>query len=124
MFIAYASAPGRTASDIGDKSGPYAAALAAELGHPGLDHLNLFQNVKEAVLTATGGLSSRGRAMAWGDVYILRDNHRRQVCKSSWAMPLANGRALTRPALRSLKLSCRGMCRARRLTMPARGSHR
>jgi uncharacterized caspase-like protein len=55
MFIAYASAPGRTASDMGDKSGPYAAALAAELGHPGLDHLNLFQNVKEAVLTATGG---------------------------------------------------------------------
>jgi uncharacterized caspase-like protein len=43
MFIAYASAPGRTASDKGDKSGPYAAALAAELGHPGLDHLNLFQ---------------------------------------------------------------------------------
>jgi hypothetical protein len=55
MFIAYASAPGRTASDMGDKSGPYAAALAAELAHPGLDHLNLFQNVKEAVLTSTGG---------------------------------------------------------------------
>jgi hypothetical protein len=55
MFIAYASAPGRTASDMGDKSGPYAAALAAELAHPGLDHLNLFQNVKETVLTATGG---------------------------------------------------------------------
>src|SRR5262245_50521394 len=55
MFIAYASAPGHTASDQGDKSGPYAAALAAELGRPGLDHLNLFQNVKEAVLTATGG---------------------------------------------------------------------
>jgi uncharacterized caspase-like protein len=30
MFIAYASAPGRTASDRGDKSGPYAAALAAD----------------------------------------------------------------------------------------------
>jgi uncharacterized caspase-like protein len=42
MFIAYASAPGHTASDIGEKSGPYAAALAAELAHPGLDHLNLF----------------------------------------------------------------------------------
>jgi formylglycine-generating enzyme required for sulfatase activity len=55
MFIAYASAPGRTASDMGDKSGPYAAALAAELGHPGLDHLNFFQNVKEAVLASTGG---------------------------------------------------------------------
>src|SRR5262245_12372785 len=56
MFIAYASAPGRTASDRGDKSGPYAEALAAELGKPGLDHLNLFQNVKEAVLASTGGM--------------------------------------------------------------------
>jgi formylglycine-generating enzyme required for sulfatase activity len=55
MFIAYASAPGHTASDIGDYAGPYAAALATELGRPGLDHLNLFQNVKEAVLTSTGG---------------------------------------------------------------------
>ena len=55
MFIAYASAPGRTASDKGEKSGPYAAALSAELAKPGLDHLNLFQNVKEAVLAATGG---------------------------------------------------------------------
>jgi len=54
MFIAYASAPGRTASDRGAKSGPYAAALAAELGKSGLDHLNLFQNVKEAVLASTG----------------------------------------------------------------------
>ena len=42
MFIAYAAAPGRTASDRGDGSGPYASALAAELGTPGLDHLQLF----------------------------------------------------------------------------------
>src|SRR5262249_40131935 len=55
MFIAYASAPGHTASDRGEGSGPYAAALAAELGTPGLDHLNLFQNVKERVLASTGG---------------------------------------------------------------------
>src|SRR5262245_18421950 len=55
MFIAYASAPGRTASDRGERSGPYAAALAAELGKAGLDHLNMFQNVKEAVLATTGG---------------------------------------------------------------------
>jgi uncharacterized caspase-like protein len=40
MFIAYASAPGRTASDRGDKSGPYAGTLAAELGKPGVDHLS------------------------------------------------------------------------------------
>src|SRR5262249_7101960 len=55
MFIAYASAPGRTASDRGDRSGPYADALAAELGKPGVDHLGLFQNVKEAVYAASGG---------------------------------------------------------------------
>jgi uncharacterized caspase-like protein len=56
FFIAYASAPGRTASDKGEASGPYAAALAKELGRQGLDHLNLFQNVKEAVITTTGGV--------------------------------------------------------------------
>jgi uncharacterized caspase-like protein len=55
MFIAYASAPGRTALDRGEQTGPYAEALAAELGRPGLDHLNLFQNVNEAVLAVTGG---------------------------------------------------------------------
>ena len=55
MFIAYASAPGRTASDRGETSGPYAAALAAELAKPGVDHLSLFQNVKEAVYAASGG---------------------------------------------------------------------
>jgi uncharacterized caspase-like protein len=64
MFIAYASAPGRTASDRGDKSEPYAAALATELGTPGLDHLNLFQNVKETVLASTGGAKQPGRATA------------------------------------------------------------
>ena len=55
FFVAYASAPGRTASDRGDKSGPYAAALATELTRQGLDHLNLFQNVKESVIASTGG---------------------------------------------------------------------
>jgi Caspase domain len=56
IFIAYSTSPGRTASDRGDKSGPYAAALAAELLRPGLDHLNLFQNVKETVLASTAGV--------------------------------------------------------------------
>ena len=56
LFIAFASAPGETASDQGENSGPYAAALATELMKPGLDHLNLFQNVKESVLASTGGV--------------------------------------------------------------------
>src|SRR5262249_8105659 len=54
-FIAYSAAPGSSASDRGERSGPYAAALAAEIrDKPGLDHLNLFQNVKESVLTSSG----------------------------------------------------------------------
>lgn len=54
-FVAYASAPGHTASDQGQRGGPYAAALAKELGRQGLDHLSLFQNVKETVIASTGG---------------------------------------------------------------------
>jgi len=55
IFVAYASAPGRTASDRGATSGPYAAALVKELGRQGFDHLNFFQNVKETVIASTGG---------------------------------------------------------------------
>ena len=56
MSIVYATSHGSVASDRGESSGPYAAALAAQLQKPGLDHLNFFQNVKEAVIDATGGL--------------------------------------------------------------------
>jgi formylglycine-generating enzyme required for sulfatase activity/uncharacterized caspase-like protein len=72
MFIAYASAPGHTASDKGEGSGLYAAALAIELGHRGLDHLNLFQNVKEAVLAATGGVQQPWESNGLGRrVYLI-----------------------------------------------------
>lgn len=50
MLIAFSTAPGNTASDEGNGSGPYASALAAELVKQGVDHLGLFQNVKEAVI--------------------------------------------------------------------------
>jgi hypothetical protein len=53
MFIAFATAPGRTASDGGADGGPYAAALAAELQKTSVDHLSFFQNVKESVIAAT-----------------------------------------------------------------------
>jgi len=65
-FIAYASAPGRTASDRWEKSDPYAKALAAELGKPGLDQLNLFQNVKEAALASTDGAQRRWESNGLG----------------------------------------------------------
>ncbi len=50
MLIAFSTDPGQTATDTGVGSGPYAAALAAELVKPGLDHVSLFQNVKERVV--------------------------------------------------------------------------
>ncbi|MFZ1108815.1 MAG: caspase family protein [Rhodomicrobium sp.] len=56
IYVAYTTAPGQPALDDGETSGPYAAALAAEFAKPGLDHLNLFQDVKEAVLAATRGV--------------------------------------------------------------------
>ncbi len=55
MLIGFSTDPGETASDAGDGSGPYAAALAAELIKPGQDHLDVFQNVKERVHRETGG---------------------------------------------------------------------
>ncbi|MEZ5842773.1 MAG: caspase family protein [Hyphomicrobiaceae bacterium] len=53
MLIGFSTDPGQTASDLGAGSGPYAAALAAELVKPGQDHLGLFQNVKEQVYRTT-----------------------------------------------------------------------
>ncbi len=54
-LIAFATAPGETASDIGDGSGPYAKALAAELVKPGVSDLLMFHNVRIAVSRATEG---------------------------------------------------------------------
>ena len=54
MLIAFSTDPGETASDAGRFGGPYATALAKELVKPGLDHLDLFQNVKERVYQSTG----------------------------------------------------------------------
>ena len=53
MLIAFSTDPGQTASDAGDGSGPYAAALAANLVKRGQHHLDLFQNVKEQVYQTT-----------------------------------------------------------------------
>lgn len=53
MLIAFSTDPGETASDAGENSGPYAQVLASEIVKPGLHHLDLFQNVKEAVYRKT-----------------------------------------------------------------------
>lgn len=52
-FVALATSPNQTASDVGDRGGPYAKALAREIVRAGQDHLALFQNVKEAVYLQT-----------------------------------------------------------------------
>lgn len=45
VMIAYATAPGRTASDTGSQGGPYAKALAAEITKPGIEALSMFRRV-------------------------------------------------------------------------------
>src|SRR5215831_4341250 len=50
VLIAFAAEPGKTASDIGQGSGPYAAALATELIKPGQSDLIMFHHVRVAVM--------------------------------------------------------------------------
>ena len=45
VMIAYATAPGRTASDTGTGSGPYARALSEEIVKPGAEALYMFRRV-------------------------------------------------------------------------------
>jgi uncharacterized caspase-like protein len=46
LLIAYATAQGKTATDVGDNGGPYARALAAELVRPGIEAVTMFRNVQ------------------------------------------------------------------------------
>ena len=55
VLIAFAAAPGTTASDEGATAGPYATALASELVRPGQNDLIMFHNVRVAVDRKTGG---------------------------------------------------------------------
>lgn len=53
-LIAFATAPGRTASDAGENGGPYARALAKRLIERGADHVRTFKNVQTDVYNETG----------------------------------------------------------------------
>jgi hypothetical protein len=53
VLVAFATEPGKTASDTGQGSGPYAAALAVELVKPGQNDLLMFHNVRVAVMDKT-----------------------------------------------------------------------
>ncbi len=55
VLVAFATEPGRTAGDIGQGSGPYAASLADELVKPGQNDLLMFHNVRVAVIQRTCG---------------------------------------------------------------------
>ena len=55
LLVAFSTEPGKTASDTGQASGPYAAALAAELVRPGQSDLIMFHNVRVAVIRSTNG---------------------------------------------------------------------
>jgi hypothetical protein len=55
VLVAFAAEPGKTASDTGHGSGPYAAALAAELVKPGQNDLLMFHRVRVAVMDKTNG---------------------------------------------------------------------
>jgi hypothetical protein len=55
VLVAFAAEPGKTASDTGAGSGPYAAALAAELVKAGQSDLIMFHHVRVAVMEKTSG---------------------------------------------------------------------
>jgi caspase domain-containing protein/sulfatase-modifying factor enzyme 1 len=55
VLVAFSTEPGKTASDTGRASGPYAAALAAELVKPRQSDLIMFHNVRIAVMDKTHG---------------------------------------------------------------------
>src|SRR5215470_9135337 len=55
VLVAFAAEPGKTASDTGAASGPYAAALASELVKPGQSDLLMFHHVRVAVIEKTSG---------------------------------------------------------------------
>ena len=54
LLIAYATAPRKTASDVGDYGGPYAKALAEELMKPGIEAVTMFRNVQLRVKQTIG----------------------------------------------------------------------
>ena len=54
VMIAYATAPGRTASDVGQRAGPYASALAEEMSKPGVEAVTMFRNVQLKVKQTIG----------------------------------------------------------------------
>jgi len=51
-LVAYATAEGELASDIGDGAGPYAKVLAEEIIKPGIEAVGMFGTVQRRVRAA------------------------------------------------------------------------
>jgi len=54
LLIAYATAQGKTATDVGDNGGPYAKPLAIELVKPHIEAVTMFRNVQIRVKEEIG----------------------------------------------------------------------
>jgi uncharacterized caspase-like protein len=69
MLIAYATAEGELASDLGEGAGPYAKVLAEEIVKPGVEAVVMFRAVQRRVRAAVGQEPYLG-FNALGDVYL------------------------------------------------------
>jgi formylglycine-generating enzyme required for sulfatase activity len=69
MLVAYATAEGALASDVGTGAGPYATVLADEVVKPGIEAVAMFRNVQRRVRTAIGQEPYLG-FNALGDIYF------------------------------------------------------
>ena len=54
MLVAYATAEGELASDVGDGAGPYAKVLADEIVKPGVEAVTMFRRVQVRVRSSIG----------------------------------------------------------------------
>jgi uncharacterized caspase-like protein len=69
MLIAYATAEGELASDVGTGAGPYARVLAEEIVKPGIEAVVMFRAVQRRVRTAIRQEPYLG-FNALGDIYL------------------------------------------------------
>jgi TPR repeat protein len=69
MLIAYATAEGELASDVGAGAGPYAKVLAEEIVRPGVEAVNMFRRVQVRVRSTIGQEPWLG-FNALGEVYL------------------------------------------------------
>ena len=54
VMVAYSTAPGRTATDVGSDGAPYARALSDEIGQAGVEAMSMFRRVALRVNRETG----------------------------------------------------------------------